>query len=219
MTIIRTFLLALLFGAGLSTAQAAPYYDPHVTVIGLIGERAILRIDGEQVMLKPGEGSAGVTLLRVEAGQAVLQIGKRELRLGMGADTGGIAARQPGDISVELVMNQSGQFITSGTINGRVVEFLVDTGANTVSMTSGEARRLGIDYLAEGQPGASMTAAGLVRAWGITLKSVTVGPITLRNVQATVRESNDTAPILLGMTFLSRVDLQQRANRMKISAR
>lgn len=211
--------LAGLLAALLPAATAAPFRDPHVNVIGLIGNRAILRIDGEQAMLQPGETRAGVTLVSVEAGQALLRIGAREVRLGMGMDTGGIAARAAQDASVELVMNGRGQFIAHGTINGRVVEFLVDTGANTVSMTSREARRLGIDYRVDGVQGASMTAGGVVKAWGVTLKSVTVGPITVKNVQATVRESNDNAPVLLGMTFLSRVSLQQENNRMKLSAR
>jgi aspartyl protease family protein len=211
-------LLALALSADLAMA-VPPLKPPHVNMIGLIGERAILRIDGEQVMLKAGESRGDVTLLRVEAGQAVLKIGGRELRLGMGMDTGGIAAPAGTGASIELVMNPNGQFISSGSINGRVVQFLVDTGANTVSMTSHDARRLGIDYLVEGTQGASMTAGGMIRAWGVTLKSVTVGPITVKNVQATVRDSNDNAPILLGMTFLSRISLQQENNRMKMSVR
>lgn len=215
---LRTLLLTLALGAGVALALP-PLKPPHVNVIGLIGERAILRIDGEQVVLKPGESRGDVTLLRVESGKAVLRVGGREMHLGLGMDTGGVAARDGKGASVEVVMNGQGQYITSGSINGRVVQFLVDTGANTVSMTSGEARRLGIDYLVEGTQGASMTAGGVVRAWGVTLKSVTVGPITLQGVQATVRDSNDNAPILLGMTFLSRVSLQQENNRMRMSVR
>jgi aspartyl protease family protein len=215
---LRTLLLTFALGAGVALALP-PLKPPHVNMIGLIGERAILRIDGDQVVLKPGESRGDVTLLRVESGKAVLRVGGREMRLGLGMDTGGVAARDGKGASIEVVMNGQGQYITSGSINGRVVQFLVDTGANTVSMTSSEARRLGIDYLVEGTQGASMTAGGVVRAWGVTLKSVTVGPITLQGVQATVRESNDSAPILLGMTFLSRVSLQQENNRMRMSVR
>lgn len=209
-------LLALL--ATLPAAAPAGPAASHVNVIGLIGDRAILRIDGEQAMLRAGESRGDVTLLAVENGEAVLRVGKRELRLGMGMDTGGFAPRAEGG-SVVIAMNDRGQFVTNGMINGRVVEFLVDTGANTVSMTAEDARRLGIDYRVEGTRGASATAGGLITSWLVNLKSIQVGPIVVRNVQATVREAPDLAPILLGMTFLSRVNLSQESQRMRLSER
>lgn len=215
---LRPVLLALLLALPAAAHAGPPLPPTHVNVIGLIGGRAILRIDGEQVILRPGESRGSVTLLGVENGEAVLRVGKRELRLGMGMDTSGFAPRAEGG-SVEVAMNGRGQFITNGMINGRVVEFLVDTGANTVSMTAQDARRLGIDYQVEGTRGASATAGGIVTSWAVTLKSVQVGPIVVRNVQATVRESPDLAPILLGMTFLSRVNLTQESQRLRISER
>lgn len=208
-----TLLATLLLQPGMALASRD---DPHVNVIGLIGERAILRIDGEQAILRPGESRGGVTLVTVERGEAVLRVGKREVRLGMGMDTGGIAPRESGG-SVEIAMNARGQFITNGMINGAVVEFLVDTGANTVSMTAQDAKRLGIDYLVEGVPATSATAGGIVRAWAVTLRSVQVGPIVVKNVQATVREAPSLAPVLLGMSFLSRVKLAQDSQRLRLS--
>lgn len=201
-------------------ALAAPARDtgPHVNVIGFLGDRAILRIEGEQVILRPGEARGGVTLVGIERGEAVLRIGKREQRLGLGMDTAGIAPRPEG-ASVEIAMNAHGQFITSGMINGRVVELLVDTGANSVSMTTDDARRLGIDYRMEGEPARSATAGGIVNSWVVRLKSVQVGPITVRNVIATVREAPTHSPILLGMTFLSQVDLRQERNRLRLTSR
>lgn len=215
---LRPALLALLLALPAVAPAAPPLPPTHVNVIGLIGGRAILRIDGEQVILRPGESRGSVTLLGVENGEALLRVGKRELRLGMGMDTSGFAPRAEGG-SVEVAMNGRGQFITNGMINGRVVEFLVDTGANTVSMTAQDARRLGIDYQVDGTRGASATAGGIVTSWAVTLKSVQVGPIVVRNVQATVRESPDVAPILLGMTFLSRVNLTQESQRLRLSER
>lgn len=214
--LLPRFLLPLLLALP-AVAPAAPG-EPHVNVIGLIGDRAILRIDDEQVMLRTGESRAGVTLLGIANGEALLRVGKRELRLGLGMDTAGIAPRAAGG-SVEIAMNGHGQFVTNGMINGRVVEFLVDTGANTVSMTSADAERLGIDYKVEGVRSASATAGGIVPAWSVMLRSVQVGPITVKNVQATVREAPTLAPILLGMTFLSRVSLTQDAQRLRLSER
>lgn len=214
----RVVVMAFLLMFCLQAAEAAPAGGPFVTVIGLMGDRVILRIDGEQALLRPGESRQGVTLRGVENGEALLRIGQREMRMGMGSDTGGIAPRESGG-SVEIAMNAHGQFITNGMINGRVVEMLVDTGANSVSMTSEDARRLGIDYRVEGKPGRSATAGGVVRSWLVMLKSVQVGPIEVKNVEATVREAPTLAPVLLGMTFLSRVNLQQESQRLRITGR
>lgn len=213
----RRWLAALLL-ATLPGVLGAAYQDPHVNVIGLIGDRAILRIDGNQVILRRGESRDGVTLLDIVAGEALLRVGKRDVRLGMGKDTGGVAERAGGG-SIEIVMNGNGQFITSGMINGRVVEFLVDTGANSVSMTTHDAARLGIDYKLDGAPMRTNTAGGVVRSWMVTLRSVQVGPITVKNVQASVRDTSSHAPVLLGMTFLSQVSLQQENNKLKMTAR
>lgn len=211
-------LLAVLALPGPVAAAPARETGPHVTVIGFLGDRAILRIDDEQVILRAGEARGGVTLLGIEQGEARLRIGKREQRLGLGMDTAGIAPRAEGG-SVEIAMNGNGQFITSGMINGRVVELLVDTGANSVSMTTDDARRLGIDYRMDGEPSRSVTAGGVINSWVVRLKSVQVGPITVRNVTATVREAPTHSPILLGMTFLSQVEFRQERNRLRLTGR
>lgn len=210
-------LTTLLFLLTLASPVLASRNDPHVIVIGLLGQKALLKIDGQQHMLGPGDSAGGVTVLEVTRQDTLLRINKRETRLGMGKDTGGIGQRE--GASVEIGMNGYGQFITGGQINGRAVQFLVDTGANTVSMTTGDARAMGLDYKRLGERSWVMTAGGQVDAWVVTLNSVQVGPITVRNVLATVRESNDNAPILLGMTFLSRVSMQHEQNRLRLSSR
>lgn len=211
-------LCLVLLPAPLLAAPKGLDKGPHVSVLGLMGSKAILRIDGQQQMLGKGESRDGVTLLDIVAGQAQLDINGRKVSLAMGADTGGIAARAEGG-SVEIVMNGRGQFITNGQINGRVVDMLVDTGANTVSMTTDDARRLGVDYLMDGKESASVTAGGVVRTWVVTLKSVQVGPITVRNVQASVRDAPRMTPVLLGMSFLSQINMSHEQNRLKMTAR
>ncbi|MBP7178593.1 MAG: TIGR02281 family clan AA aspartic protease [Moraxellaceae bacterium] len=211
-------LVALLLLLTLASNALASRDDPHVLVIGLLGQKALLRIDGEQHMLAVGERIGGVTVLEVTRQDTLLRINKREVRLAMGKDTGAITQRSAG-ASVEIGMNGYGQYITGGQINGRVVRFLVDTGANTVSLTANDARAIGLDYKRIGERVGIMTAGGNIEGWSVTLGSVQVGPITVRNVVATVRESNDNAPILLGMTFLSRVSMQHEQNRIRLTAR
>lgn len=201
-----------------TTPALADRNDPHIVVLGLLGQKALLKIDGQQHMLAAGESAGGVTVLEVTRQDTLLRINQREERLAMGKDTGGIDLREA-QASIDISMNAYGQFITNGQINGRVVKFLVDTGANTVSMTTADARALGVDYKRVGERTGVMTAGGPVEAWVVTLGSVQVGPITVRNVVATVREAADIQPILLGMTFLSQVNLQHEQNRLRLMAR
>ncbi len=210
---LLSLLLLLVSGPALASRD-----DPHVTVIGLIGSKAILRIEGDKHMLAAGESAGAVTVVEVTRQDALLRINGRERRLGMGMDTGPISARAAG-ASIEVVMNGNGQFIATGQINGRNADFLIDTGANLVSMTTEDARALGIDYLRLGQPGQTQTAGGTVRSWQVVLERVKLGPIELRGVIANVREAPRVSPILLGMTFLSRVNLQQEQNRLRLSER
>lgn len=198
-------------------ASAAEAAGPHIVVLGLMTDRAVVKIDGQQALLKLGEVKDGVQLVSVTAQEAVLKVGGREQRFGLGVDTGGFTARS--SQSVAITMNGNGQFITSGLINGRVVEMLVDTGANTVSMTTADAKALGVDYRRLGTPAASQTAGGVVPAWRVTLDSVKVGGIVVRNVEASVREAPSLGPLLLGMSFLSQVNMTHEQNRLLLSTR
>jgi len=49
------------------------------------------------------------------------------------------------------------------------------------------------------------------------LNSVKVGAITLSFVEANIRDTEDDLPILLGMSFLSRVKLEQSGQKMVIT--
>ncbi|HSC83403.1 MAG TPA: TIGR02281 family clan AA aspartic protease, partial [Pseudomonas sp.] len=89
--------------------------------------------------------------------------------------------------------------------NGHPVQFLVDTGATTVAMNEGQARRLGIDYRVVGRPMVASTAGGNVRGWRIKLDLVKVGGLEVLGVEAVVLEGDSPTEVLLGMSFLSRV--------------
>lgn len=89
------------------------------------------------------------------------------------------------------------------TINGQTVEGLIDTGASDVAMSIESARLFGIDF-AEGKRGLSATAAGNITTTRVVVPQVEVAGVKLRNVRVTV---GITGAPLIGMSFLSRVDL------------
>ena len=98
---------------------------------------------------------------------------------------------------------------TQGLINGRSVQFLVDTGASVVAMARPTADRLQIPYREQGSPMKVSTASQLKNAWHVKLNSVTVGGITLHQVDGTVIDTEHEQEILLGMSFLNRVRFSQ----------
>ncbi len=210
----RSWLLACMLCGVAALAQAAD-----VRVQGLFPDRALLNIDGKSRMLKVGDSSPeGVKLLRVDSSAAVLEIdGKRET-LGLSADIH-TSLSSPDVIRVQIARNNSGMYTTPGTINGSPVSFMVDTGATSVAMNAQTAKRLGIPFRHEGRPVMVHTAAGPARSWELLLKSVKVGEIERKQVQAVVIEARSNNDILRGMSFLSTVKLEKQNNLLVLEAR
>ncbi|PTQ87541.1 retropepsin-like aspartic protease family protein [Agitococcus lubricus] len=203
----------------ISVLLAGVSYGQDLSVLGLFADRAILKIDGETKLLKVGETYNDIKLVAVNAQEARLKIGNKEHTLGLGQDRGGIQTQQSEKAFVELSPNAFNQYRVNGVINGNIVEFLVDTGANTVSMSRNQAKRLGIDFRRIGQEGASRTASGVIKSWRVLLNKIKVGGITVQAVEATVRDLDSDEPILLGMSFLGQVRLEHEENRLRMSAK
>ena len=73
-----------------------------------------------------------------------------------------------------------------------------------------------MDYSA-GTSGQVETASGNVNAWLVTLDSVNVGGIRVDNVRASVVDGDFPATILLGMTFLKHVEMQESNGVLSLS--
>ncbi len=87
---------------------------------------------------------------------------------------------------------------------------------NVVAMNSGHAASLGIDFRA-GTPAQVETASGVVEAWVVALQSVDVGGIRVDNVRATVVEGTHPTTILLGMTYLQHVQMNEKNGILLLS--
>jgi len=198
---------------------------PSIVLLALFEEKALLHIDGERRLLHTGETSPeGLFLVSANTEQAVVRIDGRQeiLRLGMTVTfPGSLAEPDPawaGPKTISLWADPSGFFYVQGMINGYPVRFLVDTGATTVAISSELAKRIGIDYT-RGRSGIANTASGLTRMYGIDLKSVTVGGIKINNVQAGIVLGSFPLEPLLGMSFLSQLDMVRTGDRMDLKRR
>ena len=209
---IKSF-LALLLTVVLLPASAAP----SVEVRGLMRDRAVLVIDGTRHLLRVGETSPeGVTLAAADAREARVRIDGETLSLGLSRRVG-TNFREPESRSVSVARDGRGQFRVAGTIEGRPVRFLVDTGASVLAMSGNDASALGIDYRGSGREGSVVTAAGRARSHFVALDQVEVGGLTVRNVDAAVVEGPYPEDILLGMSFLRHVGFSETAGVLTLT--
>ena len=103
-----------------------------------------------------------------------------------------------------LTASSDGHFYVFSEINGTRIRFLIDTGASDIVLSPSDAKRIGIDVQTLDFSRVYQTANGLGRGAPITLETMSVGPMELSNVQASVNQA-DMGESLLGMSFLNRM--------------
>jgi aspartyl protease family protein len=116
-----------------------------------------------------------------------------------------VRSEQEGEHAVRVRRRLDGHFAVRGAINGQPMTLLVDTGASTVVLKPADAARAGIDTRSLGYTAAVQTANGTTYAAPVRLRSITIGPIELRDVEALVAKPGSLNENLLGMSFLRRL--------------
>ncbi len=106
---------------------------------------------------------------------------------------------------VKIRRGRGGHYSTVAKINNQRINVLVDTGATLVALTYEDARRAGIYLSRSDFTARSRTANGIARSAPVTIRSIRIGDITLRNIRASVSEPGALHVTLLGMSFLGRL--------------
>jgi aspartyl protease family protein len=208
---------ALLCAALLAPLAAAAQT---VSLAGQMGQRALLVIDGQPQTLAVGETARGVKLLRIDADGVVVERGGVQWPLKAGgapAQLAGTPAAAGAAGTIVIPVGPGGHFVTQGAINGRPVQFMVDTGATLVAIGQGEAERLGIAWR-DGERALIGTANGNVVAYRVTLSSLRVGAVEVANVGAVVVPA-PMPMVLLGNSFLTRFQMRRENDVMRLEAR
>ncbi len=217
-----SFALARMVGFAALTAAIGGISDTAAQSVHFnarMGDKGLLVIDGVPATLSVGSATRGVRLLSINASNATVEWANapgRRVVLPLGGtpvDLGG--ARTPGSGSqIVLSAGPGGHFHAGGSINGRPVRFLVDTGATLVSIGQADAQRLGLTY----PPGAALlvnTANGPAAARRTTLDVVRIGDVQVYNVAALVMQA-PMETVLLGNSFLSRFQMQRDSQTMRL---
>lgn len=100
---------------------------------------------------------------------------------------------------------RDGHFYASGLVNGRPVNFLVDTGASLVVVSEEFARSAGVG---SGAPTVFNTANGDLPGRIVSDIPITVGPVSVSGVRLGVGlVGHDADDALLGQSFLSKFEV------------
>jgi aspartyl protease family protein len=184
-----------------------------VAFSGMLGDKALLIIDGQARGVAVGTTVQGVKLVRIDGTQAQVEAGGKTqtLRLGGTAVVAG-GSGGGGGTRIVLPVGAGGHYTGLATINGHPIHFVVDTGATMIAMSADTASQIGLDA-ADSQQAAAMTANGAVAARTITLHRVTVGDVTVYNVDALVLPQG-MPMVLLGNTFLSHFQMHSDSSSL-----
>ena len=204
----------------LSTALAfcLPAQAQDVALAGILGGKALLVVNGSAPRgVAPGESHMGVQAVSVGREDAVVDSagGRRSLRLGEApVRVGGSGTGQ----RVVLKADARGHFVSSGQINGRIMQYMVDTGASTIAIGRPDAERMGLKFEEQGQSVRMNTANGVAQGWRLRLDSVRVGDVELRGVDAIVTPQ-PMPYVLLGNSFLREFEMSRNGDEMMLLKR
>ncbi len=197
---------------------ASAFANTQVNVVGLFSNKAVVTINGGSPQsLSAGQTKSGVKLISADSESATFMIeGKRQvLKMGQAAS---VVASSSSEINspVSLYADSRGHFYGNLNINGVSLKYVVDTGATSVAMNSGDAKFAKIDY-ERGERVTLSTANGEVGAYLVKLNTLKIGSIVLNNVEAVVTEGGSPPYVLLGMSALNRVEMKRDNSIMTLT--
>ncbi len=123
-----------------------------------------------------------------------------------------IAAVDGDKRSITLLADRYGHYRVTGSINGAKADFLVDTGATSVSIPEEVAFRAGMQY---GAKISINTANGIGVAYKTTVDSLRLGDLEVRNATAHINPGL-SGEILLGMSVLKHYELVHKDDQLVI---
>ena len=121
-------------------------------------------------------------------------------------------APQTSGRSLKLEADRQGHFKAEARVEGRTVDFMIDTGASLVVVRESDAARIGIRPVRADYTAVVSTANGKVKAAPARLDRVELGGITVYDVAALVMPDDALGMNLLGTSFLSRLKRYEYAN-------
>ena len=192
--------------------------NTQINVVGLFNNKALIIINGASPQtLSAGQTKNGVKLISSTSESATFLVEGKQQTLKMGQAALVAASNLPvNNNPVNLYANSQGHFFGNLSINGVSLKYVVDTGATSVAMNSGDAKFAKIDY-EKGEKGTASTANGLVNIYRVKLNTLKIGTIILNDVEASIIEGGFPTDVLLGMSALNRMDMRRDNSVMTLT--
>jgi len=114
-------------------------------------------------------------------------------------------------VEVVLKRNRYGHYVTTGSINGYPVTFMLDTGASHVAVPKAVAKAIGLEF---GTPFKTLTANGVGTSYATHIDRLAIGDIVLTDLKGGITENMPGEQILLGMSALKQIEFTQRGHRL-----
>ena len=103
---------------------------------------------------------------------------------------------------VTLIRSNNGHFEARGNVNGKPINFLIDTGASSIVLTYEDAISAGIDVSNLSFVNPVSTANGMTTTARVRLGFLDIGEVRRDDIKAMVSRQGDLGESLLGMSFL-----------------
>jgi aspartyl protease family protein len=217
----KHFMRTLLIPVTLLAFSATHAFAQSVALSGVSGSKALITVDSAAPrFISPGQTHQGVKLLSTDGQSATVEVdGQRQtLRVGEApVSVGGSGGSGASGKRIVMTADGQGHFMPRGSINGKPVQFLVDTGASTVAIGEPEAKRLGLPYL-KGQRVMMNTANGSTVGYAFKLDKVVLGDVVAYDVTAVVTPQGMPF-VLLGNSFLTRFQMNRTNDQMTLEKR
>ena len=147
-----------------------------------------------------GERLAGLGTSQPKSADRPVERGSRS-----GSDQRQTTSLQAGSRVESIKGDRNGHFSADGRIDGSRISFLVDTGASLVALREEDAVRVGIHVRRSDFTRPISTANGISYYAPVRIKSLSIGGIEVRDVEAAIIPRGQLGTNLLGMSFLKRL--------------
>ncbi|BCL76327.1 hypothetical protein JHS3_20630 [Jeongeupia sp. HS-3] len=195
--------------AALVVALTAPaVLATNITLMAVLGNKAILNVDGVQRTVVVGQSAGNIKLLALNSEAATIAAGGAQKRLLLGEGYTVSGGRDDGGGSLTLMADGGGHFYTDIRINGVAQKAVVDTGASFISLSNSVAEKMKIDYR-KGREGTASTANGKISVWVTKVPKVQIGNLMLYDVDVSVQNGNTLDIVLLGNSALNRFQMKR----------
>jgi aspartyl protease family protein len=123
------------------------------------------------------------------------------------------SSQQQQQVIVTMQANKQGHFVGTLLLNGKPIDFLLDTGATMVAVSDEVAAQTGMK---KGIVYETSTANGVTTAYQSKINELRLGDIVLHDLEASIVPNLDGTEILLGMSALKHLEFSKREHQLQL---